>query len=584
MADEFWIEVNQPSEVVDRAGKSVVGHLNPGAPHRAIGSNEHWFMVPLPDGTTGFVPRTRARIVDGPPSVTVQPPEPVPEVRVKADSGAAGPSSTPSPNRCSNCGDPLQKDDLFCGRCGARVTLEQPQTRRPTDPQPPSGPTSEPPGLPPSPAPAASGARRGGGRGWIIALVVVLVAGAAGWYYFVRDDTLVLAEGEVFLEPANDPGPESFTTALDVPDTPEIINAAPVLATVPTTTTSTGATETTGDAGADLPTVSGGEPGLYGGTQDTSRCDPNQMASFLNDNPDKGRAWIQGINADPDFRWSGGDSLSVNDIPAFLSELTPVTLVADTRVTNNGYRDGVPIPRQAVLQAGTSVLVDTLGVPRAKCNCGNPLAPPIAQTAAVTYTGNRWDNFKPETTVVVQPSPAPLPAIRLVDLFTGELIDRPIGTTGTADVATGITLSNPLVDPTVIIATTSTTLVVASTTTVTGSTTLATTTSTTTPSVLSSDDFCTAWFEYVAIDDQYVEQYDDPNSVPEYREFVLAALTDLARLAPDWVRADWEWYRDEYVRNPDFFLEDAGTEAQESFARILEHLETDCGLDIFDEG
>jgi hypothetical protein len=102
--------------------------------------------------------------------------------------------------------------------------------------------------------------------------------------------------------------------------------------------------------------------------------------------------------------------------------------------------------------------------------------------------------------------------------------------------------------------------------------------------VLSSGDFCTAWNEYVEIDNQYIEQYEDPESVPEYQAFVESALTDLASLAPDWVRADWEWYRDEYVRNPDFFLEDAGPEAQESFANILQHLETDCGFGIFDEG
>ena len=415
--------------------------------------------------------------------------------------------------------------------------------------------------------------------------MIVLVAGATGWYFFVRDDSLTLAEGEVFLEPANDPGPEVFTTELDVPDFADIINAAPVVATITTTITTTAAGETTTTAGgASLPTVSGGEPGLYGGTQDASRCDPQQMARFLVDNPDKGRAWIQGINADPNFRWSGGDSLSVDDIPAFLAELTPITLVADTRVTNNGYRNGVPTPRQAVLQAGTSVLVDTFGVPRAKCNCGNPLAPPIAQTAAVTYTGNRWDNFQPETTVVVQPSPAPLPVITLVDVSTGELIDRPIGTTGTADVPTGITLSNPLVDPTVIIATTSTTLAVASTTTVTSSTTAATTTSTTAPSVLSSGDFCTAFVEYVAIDEEWSAQGTDYESLPGYREFLLGALTDLANLAPPAVEADWTWYRDEYARNPDAFLEDASPEIQERFFRMLEHLDTDCGLDIFDEG
>jgi hypothetical protein len=45
---------------------------------------------------------------------------------------------------------------------------------------------------------------------------------------------------------------------------------------------------------------------------------------------------------------------------------------------------------------------------------------------------------------------------------------------------------------------------------------------------------------------------------------------------------DLERYRDEYARNPEFFLEDAGPEVEERFARMLEHLDTECGLDIFD--
>ncbi len=114
------------------------------------------------------------------------------------------------------------------------------------------------------------------------------------------------------------------------------------------------------------------------------------------------------------------------------------------------------------------------------------------------------------------------------------------------------------------------------------STTVATASTTTTaPSVLSSGDFCAAYIEYVEIDNQYADQYDDPNSVPEYRAFVMAALTHLANIAPDRVKADWEWIRDQYERNLEF-EEAVGLEAEERFARIFEHLEGDCGLDVFD--
>ena len=43
-----------------------------------------------------------------------------------------------------------------------------------------------------------------------------------------------------------------------------------------------------------------------------------------------------------------------------------------------------------VLQAGTSVLVDELGEPRARCACGNPLRLPVAAQAAPTYVGKAW--------------------------------------------------------------------------------------------------------------------------------------------------------------------------------------------------
>ena len=70
-------------------------------------------------------------------------------------------------------------------------------------------------------------------------------------------------------------------------------------------------------------------------------------------------------------------------------------LTADTRVTNHGFKDGKTTPRQAVLQAGTAVLVDNTGVPRARCGCGNPLLPPKAVTGTTKYVGDAWKGFTP---------------------------------------------------------------------------------------------------------------------------------------------------------------------------------------------
>src|SRR5664280_209981 len=121
---------------------------------------------------------------------------------------------------------------------------------------------------------------------------------------------------------------------------------------------------------------------------DQSTCDRAQMARFLTANPDKANAWVAAQNHDPSLRWSGGTSLTASQIPAYLNELTPIRLLADTRVTNNGYVNGAPTPHQSVLQAGTAVLVDQYGVPRARCACGNPLQPPVALNSPV-FRGNR---------------------------------------------------------------------------------------------------------------------------------------------------------------------------------------------------
>jgi hypothetical protein len=81
----------------------------------------------------------------------------------------------------------------------------------------------------------------------------------------------------------------------------------------------------------------------------------------------------------------------------YIDSLTPVLLRSDTRVTNHGFRDGWATPYQAVLQAGTAVLVDNTGVPRARCACGNPLTPPQAVPTTPTYQGTPWPGFTPGT-------------------------------------------------------------------------------------------------------------------------------------------------------------------------------------------
>jgi len=427
--------------------------------------------------------------------------------------------------------------------------------------------------------------------------VFVVVAVIAGGALLLSgdDDPLVLEAGEVFLEPANDPGPDAFTTDLDVPDLPPIqVDAVPAVARVTTSTVGDATTTTSGnaaggattttDAVTGIATAIGSNPGLYGGTRDTSRCDRGALAAFLLTNAEKASAWVAGVVADTSFRWSRGLDLSVSDVEAFIGELTPVTLLSDTRVTNNGFSGGNPTPRQAVLQAGTSVLVDIFGVPRAKCNCGNPLASPVAQETSVTYTGNRWDDFDPDATIVVDAAAEAIDIIEIIDIFTGELIERPTGSGGTEDTATGEFVSEPLVTAGAIAAATSTTT---SQPPPTGDTAQETTVATTEPpplETLSTRDYCEAWFEYVGIDETFNDSLDDPETDTEYQSFVGRALRDLANISPPEVQADWEFLRDEFERDPVEYFAGTFTEdgrALGSAERIFSNLESDCGFDVF---
>lgn len=167
----------------------------------------------------------------------------------------------------------------------------------------------------------------------------------------------------------------------------------------------------------------GSEPGLYGGTLNDTSCDPDQLVDFLLSEPEKAEAWAEVLG------------LTADDIEDYVDELTPAVLGADTRVINHGFADGRATPREAVLQRGSAVLVDDGGVPRVRCFCGNPLLEPTvdADAGEERYEGDEWPAFDAAQVVIVQESSARLAVVKLVDVETGKLFDRPVGTTGEAD-------------------------------------------------------------------------------------------------------------------------------------------------------
>lgn len=217
---------------------------------------------------------------------------------------------------------------------------------------------------------------------------------------------------EIFLEPSSSPGREPFTDAADPGAGPVAPTTAPAIPTP---------APPAPDAAAPVRSVPGAWPGLYGGTRASASCDPAPLVAFLHASPERARAW------------AGALDLAIPDLAAYVDALTPVVLQRDTRVTSNGFRNGEAVPTQSVLQAGTAVLVDTHGVPRVKCNGGNPLLEPVLLAAGPpAYRGMRWRAFSPANLVAVA-ADVEVPTFVLVDVAGGAPFGRPPGTLGEED-------------------------------------------------------------------------------------------------------------------------------------------------------
>jgi hypothetical protein len=257
----------------------------------------------------------------------------------------------------------------------------------------------------PAPSPAPLSRRR---------RVLTLVAGIATMLVLVASvgatqliKPAAAAGGEVFLEATGTPGQDPFTGTTVVGEPPGATSQAPLGAT-----------------GADVPTIAGDTPALYGGSTNEHVCDRQKLVAFLQQNPDKAAAW------------AGVLGISVADIPTYVGDLTPVQLRADTRVTNHGFVDGHATTLQSVLQAGTAVLVDDRGRPRVKCGCGNPLLDPVATPITPTYTGDAWPGFNPRNVSAVSQATTSVDRFVVHDLRTGATFYRPRGTDGDQDQST----------------------------------------------------------------------------------------------------------------------------------------------------
>ena len=178
----------------------------------------------------------------------------------------------------------------------------------------------------------------------VVAGVLVISAACSGGEKST-DESTVAGPARALFQPPGVVGPDSFAPSFD-------------LATY----------EVTEEDEALSGSVDSSAPGLYrgrtyGGTG-TNICDVEKMIEFLTYYEDRGRAWaeIQGI----DFE----------NLAEYLRALTPVFVTQDINVRMYGFKDGAAYGYDAVIGAGTALLIDDQGIPRARCACGNPLLPP----------------------------------------------------------------------------------------------------------------------------------------------------------------------------------------------------------------
>jgi hypothetical protein len=191
--------------------------------------------------------------------------------------------------------------------------------------------------------------------------------------------------------------------------------------------------------------VWGAEPRLYAAPRDEAACDVDALSDLLvgddePGDPELADAWFD----------TQGRRIEERERDDHLESLTAVRLRSDTRVTAHDWVGGDARPYQAVLQAGTAVLVDEMGVPRVRCAGGLPLdapEPAPADMAAeevlderhIGPPGDAWPGFTSAMVVVVESRPVGGDGLEVVaiagsdDTDEGETFVRALGSDGDRD-------------------------------------------------------------------------------------------------------------------------------------------------------
>jgi hypothetical protein len=122
--------------------------------------------------------------------------------------------------------------------------------------------------------------------------------------------------------------------------------------------------------------------GPFGGSGSDLVCDRDLLIESLKARPERLVEWARVLGVKP----------TIKAVGTYIAKLHPVTLTRDTRVTNHSFVNGRAVGFQAILAAGTAVLVDDYGNPVVRCRCGNPLLKPIfIPTATCTACPPRYE-------------------------------------------------------------------------------------------------------------------------------------------------------------------------------------------------
>lgn len=252
----------------------------------------------------------------------------------------------------------------------------------------------------------------------MIAAAVIVVAGIAAAAFFLLgdDDDEKTASGgprSILLLPAAGAGPN------------------PLLSTGFAGDVNTDLAKPASGEGAASPKGSivvaaetGDSRSFYAGRPADGPCDSPALVAALEADPAASAALVGALGQES----LGSDAvLSADNLGDEILRMTPATLQKDVRLGYGSWEGGTLTNRAAVLQRGTDVLIDVLGVPRLRCGSGNPLLSARAVQGKPSFEGASWPDLDLGQLVSISPAATAQTAFEMIDLSTGSSFVRPAG-------------------------------------------------------------------------------------------------------------------------------------------------------------